>query len=394
MKRVFLLALLFLPRILDAQTKYQKDFLEFWNDINENYAYLKVQHIDWDRVKQIYEPRSAGIKTDDQFVAFLESILNELYNGHSSLNTNLSSSNRLVPSGQDIYVEKRNGKFIITDLRKNAGAERCGLKTGMEITRFNGGEIGPQLKKFLPSFTSQPNTEMYQYALNMLFAGTHDVKRQVTINENGVARAFYPDSVQAPEDTNLVETKILNASTAYIRINNCLYNNDLINRFDKFIDSVINFRNIVIDLSETPSGGNTTVARAMIGRFISSTKPYQRHEVDEPQFETKRLWTEYVVPRKKQFKGNVYVVVGHWTGSMGEGIAIGFDAAAGAKIVGTRMAGLLGAIENFRLSATGIGYQFPTEKLFHINGTPRENFVPEVLTRDSYETEQYIRKIK
>jgi hypothetical protein len=36
------------------------------------------------------------------------------------------------------------------------------------------------------------------------------------------------------------------------------------------------------------------------------------------------------------------------------------------------------AASGIRLLHTGIGVTFPTEKLFHVNGTPREKFVPPV----------------
>ena len=61
---------------------------------------------------------------------------------------------------------------------------------------------------------------------------------------------------------------------------------------------------------------------------------------------------------------------------MGEGITIGFDALGKAKIVGTKMAGLNGAINGFQTSKTKIPYSFPTEQLYHIDGTPREIFSP------------------
>ena len=58
------------------------------------------------------------------------------------------------------------------------------------------------------------------------------------------------------------------------------------------------------------------------------------------------------------------------------------------------MAGLIGAISNFQLRETKIGFQFPTERLYHINGTPRENFVPEMLTQNSEETIQKAGEIR
>ena len=60
---------------------------------------------------------------------------------------------------------------------------------------------------------------------------------------------------------------------------------------------------------------------------------------------------------------------------MGEGLAIGFDA-IGARVTGTRMAGLLGAIYDHRLEHCGLVLKLPTERLMHVDGTPREEFEP------------------
>jgi carboxyl-terminal processing protease len=75
----------------------------------------------------------------------------------------------------------------------------------------------------------------------------------------------------------------------------------------------------------------------------------------------------------------VVVLVGHWTGSMGEGLAIGFDATRTGTVVGTAMAGLLGATDHVVLPHTGIGMNLPTERLYHVDGRPRESFQPAVL---------------
>jgi carboxyl-terminal processing protease len=70
------------------------------------------------------------------------------------------------------------------------------------------------------------------------------------------------------------------------------------------------------------------------------------------------------------------VVVGRWTGSMGEGIAVGF-AGLGGEVRGARMAGLKGAVEDLRTGETDLTVKLPTEKLFTASGLPREDFVPE-----------------
>jgi len=61
---------------------------------------------------------------------------------------------------------------------------------------------------------------------------------------------------------------------------------------------------------------------------------------------------------------------------MGEGIAIGF-AALGARVEGTRMAQLKGAVYDFSLPTSGLVVKLPAERLYSVKGLPRENFVPE-----------------
>lgn len=386
-KRILLFGFLFSLNTIWSQTKYQKDFNEFWTDIDQKYAYLNEQQINWQKVKEVYSPKVAEINNTYAFVQLLEKVLNELHNGHSSLNTNLDISNKLVPSGQDIYVVKEQNKYIITDVRKGSGAEKSGLKAGMEVSLFNGKNIDDQLKQFLPKYTDQYTPAMYQYALDMLFAGTHNVKREIAIAEKGKSVNFYPDNfITLSGNKQLLESKILNKKTAYLKVNNSLGDNNLISTFDKALDSLLNYKNVIIDLTETPSGGNTTVARAIMGRFTDKMLPYQVHEFDEVRYQTKRHWVEYVVPRGKTYKGKLYILVGHWTGSMGEGLAIGFDGMKRAKIMGTKMAGLIGAISGFQMTETKIGYQFPTERLYHVNGTPREDFVPRIHTKNTEET--------
>ncbi len=381
---ISILIVLFSKTSVNAQSKYQKDFEEFCTVIDNYYAYLEQQHIDWQKVRAIYEPESAKVTNDTEFIRLLENVLHELYNGHSSLNINLTTSNRLIPSGLDISVTQQGNRYWVIDLRKGFGADIAGIKTGMEVIAFNGKPITPQLQQFLPKFTDSPTPLMIQYAIDMLFAGTHDTKRTITVLEKGKEKMF--NLVSYSNSSELLAYKIINSSTAYIKFNNSLGNTNVIAEFDKAVDSLFTYHNLIIDLTETPSGGNTTVARAIMGRFITEQLPYQIHEFDEKEYKTKRHWVEYVTPRKTTYQGQVYLLVGRWTGSMGEGIAIGFNGMRRAQVIGTKMAGLLGAISNFRLSETKIGVQFPTERLYHINGTPRENFSPDILTQNIEET--------
>ena len=313
-----------------SQSKYQKDFEYYWQTVQDNFAYFDLQETNWQEVKSIYQPIADTITTDNSFISLLEIINNELYNGHISLNVNLESSNRLIPTGADLWVEYLDGSFKISSVRKDFKADLAGLKKGMQILKFNGVPIDGAIKEFLPRSVPDYNIQMYEYAANMLLAGRHNTKRSITTLFNGIEKTFYPDSIlNKTEDDyqRIVEYRIISPDIGYIKINNSLGNVDLIKAFDDALDNLWEAKGLIIDLRETPSGGNTTVARAIMGRFIENEMPYQKHSlpVEEKEFKVKRSWLELVSPRGKIYKMDLIILVNRWTGSMGEGIAIGFD---------------------------------------------------------------------
>ncbi len=367
-----------------SQTKYQKDFDTYWTTVDTYFGYFDIQNIDWNEAKKIYQSDILKVKSDDDFIRLLEKINNELYNGHVSLNVNLASSSRLLPTGTDLWLKYIDNKFIIESVKEGSAAEKSGLEPGMEITGYNNVLIKEGIKKFLPKSAEAYTNVMYEYSANLLMAGTHNSER--IINVNG-SLTFKIDIVRNNETVKRVEYSRIAGNIGYVKINNSLGDYKTIRDFDKAINDLQETDGIILDLRDTPSGGNTTVARAIMGRFIAKEVPYQRHSFpyEEKLYGVKRSTVEFVSPRGGNYYKQLVVLCNRWTGSMGEGMVIGFDGINRAEIIGTEMAGLLGAIYNYTLPETGIGFQFPVEKLYHINGTPREDFKPERYIADPKE---------
>lgn len=366
--------------------QYREDFDYLWQTIKDNYCYWDKKATDWERVKTLYAPAADTITSHGSFVGLLERVLYELYDHHASLNTNTRESQRLVPSGADSWAEYINGKPLVTDVRKDYGAWKAGLRAGMELLAFNDQPIDKAILPFAPKALKKRDPEASNYALRVLLAGRHSDRRKITVRDKGALRHFYPDAEGAINQYTYqgdIESKVLEGGVGYIRINNRLWDNALISLFDSVLQTMRNTRALVLDMRETPSGGNTTVARAIIGRFITKEGFYQVHELtaEERRYGIKRSWQEIVSPRKDPYTRPLVVLANHWTGSVGEGIAIGFDALRRATVIGTRMAGLNGAIYSYQMPHTKIGFSFPVEKLFHVNGVPREDYTPPVAVK-------------
>ena len=367
--------------------QFKEDFNYFWETVNTEYAYFFKKQTDWALVKEKYAKELDLIQTKDQFISLTEKALNEIYDHHAILNINTQNSFRLVPSGSDIWAEYGNGKAVITELRKGFGAENCGIKPGLQVIAINGVPVEQAITQNLPVSIHKADDAVKSFVLRLLLAGKHNEPRKFTLSNGNTEKEYLPDQTGAALEhisySSLVEAKKI-GQTGYIRINDCLYNNDLIPAFDSAMQMMMATDALIIDLRETPSGGNTSVARAILGWFINKEKFYQKHEyyAEEKSTGIKRSWEEIVSPRKgKYYSKPLVILCNHWTGSIAEGITVGFDAfqRPNTKIIGTTMARLNGAVYSFEMPNTKIHFGFPAERLYHINGLPRENFVPAII---------------
>jgi len=364
-----------------TKQQYKEDFNFFWQTVNDNYCYFGKKHIDWNAIKPKYDAQIDTVTTRAGFVSTLERAIYELYDHHCSLRTNNKDSRRLVPTGADIWAEYHNDKPVIIEVRKGFGAEKASIRAGMEVVAVNDVSIS---KAILPYLSHTENAESKSFALRLVLAGDHYTNRKITLKNGNNIVDFFPDqdklmleNVTYPE---MVESKML-GNIGYIKINNYLFDNTIIAKFDSVLNTLIKSRAIIIDLRETPSGGNTSVARAMLGRFISKEQFYQKHELyaEEKATGVKRSWEEIVSPRGITYTNPVVVLVDHWTGSISEGITIAFDGMKRAMVIGTQLARLNGAVDGFEMPATKIGFNISIERLYHVNGSPRELYNPAIL---------------
>lgn len=362
--------------------QFTQDFDYLWSQLRDNYAYFDRKETDWNRVRDIYRSRVAEVGSKTEFVTLLERVLDELYDPHTHLKTNTSRSTRLIPTGLDVWAEWKNGKAIITQLRKGFSAEQAGLKVGMEIISINGSPVETAISNRLGASLRKVSEAAEGWALRALLAGTRDARRVVgTKTVNGAKTTFQLDSpghttVDNNRGDQRVEWKILKDGLGYIKISD-LGSDDSVAKFDAALEHVKTTRGLIIDLRATQSGGNTSVAEPIMGRLIERRMPYQK---GTPMHGGS--WTKEVSPRGTwTYKAPIVVLVGRWTASMGEGIAIGLDGMRRATVVGTRMAGLNGAVFDLELPNTRIKLNYAAEKLFHLTGTPREDFVPPVAVK-------------
>lgn len=356
------------------------DFAAFCQFVDEEYAYFDARKTDWPKACNFHAAQAADATDRSAYVTLLERALAELYDAHAHLGTNTPRSPRLVPTQSSLFGAWRAGKAVIVAVKQGSAAEHAGLRPGIEVLTIDSEPVEAAVKRIEPKFLSQADPAARDWALQIALAGhrDHQTVRLVVRADGATRRVEFV--AEAPRPTTLLSHRRV-GRVGHVRIHNALGDPALVQAFDAALAAMPDARALVLDLRDTPSGGTSSVARGIIGRFVRQLRPYQRHELVSEYRSTgaRRIWVEYVAPRGTPFLRPVVVLVGRWTGSMGEGIAIGLNAARGAPVLGEPMAHLLGALGETVLPHSKIRVRVPTEKLFHVDGTAREAFVPRAI---------------
>jgi len=364
------------PNKAIEHTKIKEDLNHIISGLSQDYIYLQEKYVDLNCIQNYYEKQIPKIKTEEETVLLFEYLLDEFYDSHLILNTNRSSSFRLY---SPIYATIENGKTIISNVWQTQIATPDDNILGAELLQINGVRIDEVIEQFPTHCNNKDSLAVREWIVNKCLAGRYNEPRILTIRLTDNRQIEFDLDELAIKQSSTLLTTSTNNDIGVIRINNSLGNNNLITHFDEAIDNLMDTKGLIIDLRNTVDGGNTYVARGIMGRFITEAKPYQIHWKTE-QFDgtttLERSWAEYVGPRINTYSKPVVILVGRWTGSMGEGIAIGFEGMGRAQIVGTKMERLAGEMTGFAFKNQTYGYRLSTAKLFHINGTAREKYVP------------------
>ncbi|HEY0895013.1 MAG TPA: S41 family peptidase [Sphingobacteriaceae bacterium] len=356
--------------------RIREDLEQLLRDLSENYAYLREKNIDLNCLRNHYTRKIRTLKNEEDVVLLYEYLLDEFYDSHLILTTNRQSSFRLHAP---LYVSLQNGKAVITQVWQSRMEDSEHDLVGGEISRINGVDFSRAIDNFPTHCQNKKAPAVREWIANKLLAGRYNEPRVLSVTLlNGRTIRFNLDSVRHAARRELL-TSERRGHVGVISINNSLGNHELISAFDRTLDSLMGTEALVIDLRNTVDGGNSYVARGIMGRFVAGPQPYQKHSVEEkyddgPRVE--RSWTEYVSPRGTQYTRPVFVLVGRWTGSMAEGLAIGFEGIRRGTVVGTEMERLAGEMTSFGFKHRSYGYRISTARLFHVNGTPREEYVP------------------
>jgi carboxyl-terminal processing protease len=347
--------------------------------IDRQYAYPeKLPGGELPRSRELDAERAA-VSDSQTLLRYAEDRMMSLADHHAITGSSFTDSWAVVPTFSDVWVVVDRGRYLVDAVRDGSPAARAGVKRGDLLTSVDGVDTAAAVAAFWSRIGLSVTPARAAYAARVLAAGRRDRDRHLAFTDaRGQTRELALESLYRIDPPTTPLTVTTAGARTVIRFNNSLGDDRTVAAFDAAMMAIPSERALVLDLRETPSGGNTTIARAIMGWFVTGPHGYQVHSLPSEERETgiARQWIEQVLPRKGKFRRRQPTIwVGRWTGSMGEGLAIGF-ASMGAEVDGTRMAGLNGSVEDIRLGDTDLTVKLPTERLMTTGYQPREDFTP------------------
>lgn len=357
---------------------------EFTELLHTEYGYLHGPGVDGDAILAAFHDRAVSTTTPDTFIDVLQLVAHNFADPHFIVGPLNDADYDVFPTNSDIVGRYESGRPIVVDTRTGGDAQAKGVPVGGTIMMIDGLTPAAAIELVMGRPVGDLSERQRDAGLNIALVGQRK-QRRALVTRTAAGRARFDlaparDATVERAKQPVVAVRRVGDVTV-LRVNNSLGDNTLIDVFRTAVAKAQGSSAIVVDLRNTPSGGNTTVARAIMGHFVTEPRPYQMHVVPSEQrrFGVERRFVEYVMPREPHFAGKVVVLGGHWTGSMGEGLMVGFDA-LGIPTAGSDLADLLGGLYNENLTLSGARVDIGEEQLFHVDGTPREAFRPKLFS--------------
>ncbi len=368
-------------------TDFLEDFDYLWRTFAAEYAYFDEKDTDWTKVRQHYRRKVEATSKEETFISILERTLEELHDNHVHLTYNTPTSPRTVPARSDLHAEWRQEEATVLAVRAGFQAALSGVRPGDVILSINNVPITEAVQARLPISVTTPTTELHNWALNKVLAGNGSVSRTLEVSRGGQNLSFKLeagrfDRQYAIQHNCRLETRWLSRDLGYIGFNDSLGDASTIFLFDAALEELSAAKGLVLDLRRA-GGGNTGVLEDIAERLVASRVAYQR--TVRPSGEE---FISYLEPRgNSPYLQPIVLLVGPWTGSTGEGLAISLSVMDRVRTVGLKMAGLEGGVFHYRMPRTGIGFQLTGEKIY--NGTIKNGSFYSI-SRQAYQPDKLV----
>jgi len=340
-----------------------------WRTVKEKHFDPTLGGVNWDKVREQYEPRAAAAAGDQELYRVLQEMLGELHQSHFNIippeaviSPEAISEDEKQPGG-GIGIELRmiDGAAVITRVEPDSSAFRAGLRTGFVIGKAGGKSVEQFIEEFAKSNQS-PVLKAVRITRRILgeINGEPGTMAHLTILDGGnrprearVARErlkgeLSPPLGNFPPQYTEFESKRLDGDIGYIRFNT--FTMPVIGKVRQAIRDLHDADGLIFDLRGNP-GGVGGIAVSIGGQLVEKAGSLgtMKTRTSEVKFA--------LFPQQNAYAGPVAILMDGMSGSTSEVFAAGMQELGRAVVVGERSAGAC-LPSYFQKLPTGAIFQF------------------------------------
>lgn len=325
----------------------QKTFDIVWRTVKDKHFDPTLGGLDWDKVRQQYEPRLAGMKSDTELYKLLQQMLGELKQSHFNIvpPEAVIADNVAEPPSGWIGVDLRmiGEAPVIVRVEPGSPAEQAGLKPGFVIkqvgeakveqmlTQLGKGELSEKLRllhstrRVLREINGEPGS-----SVKVVYLDAKDQIQSATVARIKLKGELSPRLGNFPPQYTELEWKRLPGNIGYIRFN--IFTTPISEKIRAALTELRDADGIVIDLRGNP-GGVAGIATGIAGRLSdkSGLLGTMKMRSGEMKFA--------IFPQQNAYLGPVAILIDGLSASTSEVFSSGMQEFGRAVVIGESSAG-------------------------------------------------------
>ncbi len=357
-----------IPSIENPSEIRQRTFEIVWRTVKEKHFDPAMGGVDWDKAREIYAPRAAAVKSDNELYLLLREMLGLLRQSHFNIfpPESVGPEDENGPSSGGVGIDLRliGGEAIITRVEPDSSAAGAGLRPGFLIKRVGDKTVEEIVAPFAKSAEREEIKKIRMTRRLLAALGGQEgtpvkivclddkdhlreaiLMRQSRKGELSPGFGYFP-----PQYTEFETRRIANGAgyVGYIRFN--VFTVPVIEKLKAAIAGFGDSDGMIFDLRGNP-GGIGGISTTIAGRICekAGSLGVMKTRGGELRFA--------VFPQADPYTGPVAVLIDGMSASTSEVFASGIQEMGRAVIVGERSAGA--ALPSlFQKLPTGALFQF------------------------------------
>ncbi|MDW3651130.1 MAG: S41 family peptidase [Bacteroidia bacterium] len=249
-------------------------FTQFWTEVKYNFAFFdQVPDLDWDKVLYEYLPIIQQDQSNEEYFRTLKLICAKLGDGHTNI-----YPPREELDWPGIQLKNFGGKAYVVNVKKDFAEE---IPLGTEVLSVAGISTDTYLKeKIFPYISSSTDHIRYNWGIRDMLDGKKGTEVMLALKlPDGKLREkkmirnkeLGGDWVKGRDQWQLFNLTITEDNFAHVKLNSFGREN-IIEEFEKRLDSIKACKGVIIDLRGN-GGGSSTIGYAILNHFTK--KPYK-----------------------------------------------------------------------------------------------------------------------